>query len=55
MSDSELELMWAITIAAFVCFGMIGAFGSGKFADAFGRKRGMIFITVIMFLAAITG
>lgn len=53
--DDKVELLWSVTVAIFVLFGMIGAFASGKFADYFGRKKGMIIITVIMFLAAICG
>lgn len=53
--DDKIELLWSITVAIFVLFGMIGAFASGKFADYFGRKRGMIIITVLMFLAALSG
>ncbi|XP_071145558.1 solute carrier family 2, facilitated glucose transporter member 1-like isoform X3 [Mytilus edulis] len=54
-NDDKVELLWSVTVAIFVLFGMIGAFASGKFADYFGRKKGMIIITVIMFLAAICG
>ncbi|XP_063410671.1 solute carrier family 2, facilitated glucose transporter member 1-like isoform X3 [Mytilus trossulus] len=53
--DDKVELLWSVTVAIFVLFGMIGAFASGKFADYFGRKKGMIIITVIMFVAAICG
>ncbi|XP_052082863.1 solute carrier family 2, facilitated glucose transporter member 1-like [Mytilus californianus] len=55
MKNDKIELLWSVTVAIFVLFGMIGAFTSGKFADYFGRKKGMIIITVIMFLAAICG
>ncbi|XP_041378149.1 solute carrier family 2, facilitated glucose transporter member 5-like [Gigantopelta aegis] len=51
----ELELLWSSTVAAFVLFGMIGAFLSAKLADIAGRKKGMLMITVIMFAAAIFG
>lgn len=55
IKNDEIELLWSVTVAIFVLFGMIGAFASGKFADYFGRKKGMIIITVVMFLAAIFG
>ncbi|XP_005103578.2 solute carrier family 2, facilitated glucose transporter member 1 [Aplysia californica] len=51
----ELTILWATTVAAFVLFGMIGAFSSAKVADFFGRKRGMIVITFLMFIAALLG
>ncbi|XP_046369787.2 solute carrier family 2, facilitated glucose transporter member 1-like [Haliotis rufescens] len=51
----ELELLWSSTVAAFVFFGMVGAFLALKVADTVGRKRGMVVITFIMFLAAILG
>ncbi|XP_050414501.1 solute carrier family 2, facilitated glucose transporter member 1 isoform X1 [Patella vulgata] len=51
----EIELLWSTTVAAFVLFGMIGAFTSAKVADFFGRKKGMIVITFVMFIAAIFG
>lgn len=35
--DDNIEILWSVTVAIFVLFGMIGAFLSGKFADAFGR------------------
>ncbi|KAH9510278.1 Solute carrier 2, facilitated glucose transporter member 3 [Bulinus truncatus] len=50
-----IKFLWATTVAAFVLFGMIGAFCSAKVADFFGRKKGMIIITVLMFLAALLG
>ncbi|KAL4220891.1 Solute carrier 2 [Mactra antiquata] len=53
--DNFIELMWSITVSLFVFFGMIGAFASGKIADTFGRKKGMVIITFIMFIAAIFG
>ncbi|KAJ8303570.1 hypothetical protein KUTeg_019966 [Tegillarca granosa] len=53
--DPVLELLWAITVAIFVLFGMFGAFGSSKIADHFGRKKGMILITFFMFIAGILG
>ncbi|KAL3861432.1 hypothetical protein ACJMK2_007466 [Sinanodonta woodiana] len=53
--NNFLDLMWSITVAIFVLFGMFGAFVSGKIADFFGRKRGMIIITFLMFLAAVFG
>ncbi|XP_045161537.2 solute carrier family 2, facilitated glucose transporter member 5-like isoform X2 [Mercenaria mercenaria] len=53
--DNFIELMWSITVALFVFFGMVGAFTSGRVADYFGRKKGMIIITVLMFVAAIFG
>ena len=37
VDDNLLDLMWSITVAIFVLFGMIGAFVSGKVADHFGR------------------
>ncbi|XP_076451529.1 solute carrier family 2, facilitated glucose transporter member 3-like [Babylonia areolata] len=51
----QLDMLWSTTVALFVFFGMIGAFSSAKVADFFGRKKGMILITVIMFVAAILG
>ncbi|XP_062597352.1 solute carrier family 2, facilitated glucose transporter member 1-like [Saccostrea cucullata] len=51
----EVEWLWSVTVAIFVLFGMVGAFISGKWADYFGRQRGMILITFIMFLAALFG
>ncbi|XP_067659653.1 solute carrier family 2, facilitated glucose transporter member 3-like [Haliotis asinina] len=51
----ELELLWSSTVAAFVLFGMVGAFLALKVADTVGRKRGMVVITFIMFIAAILG
>ncbi|XP_060565835.1 solute carrier family 2, facilitated glucose transporter member 1-like isoform X2 [Ruditapes philippinarum] len=53
--DNFIELMWSITVALFVFFGMVGAFSSGRIADYFGRKKGMIIITVLMFVASIFG
>ena len=53
--DDRIEILWSVTVAIFVLFGMIGAFASGKFADYFGRKRGIIIITVLMFVAALAG
>lgn len=53
--DNFIELMWSLTVALFVFFGMVGAFSSGKIADHFGRKKGMVIITFLMFLAAIFG
>ncbi|KAK0061229.1 solute carrier family 2 facilitated glucose transporter member 1 [Biomphalaria pfeifferi] len=50
-----VKILWSTTVAAFVLFGMIGAFCSAKVADFFGRKKGMIIITVLMFIAAILG
>ena len=35
--DDRIEILWSVTVAIFVLFGMIGAFASGKFADYFGR------------------
>nr|KAG5707331.1 hypothetical protein BaRGS_005298 [Batillaria attramentaria] len=51
----QIEILWAATVALFVFFGMIGAFSSAKVADYFGRKKGMIIITFIMFIAAVLG
>ncbi|XP_059140307.1 solute carrier family 2, facilitated glucose transporter member 1-like [Physella acuta] len=51
----EVKILWSTTVAAFVLFGMIGAFCSAKVADFFGRKRGMIIITFLMFIAAVLG
>ncbi|CAL1535382.1 unnamed protein product [Lymnaea stagnalis] len=51
----EVKILWSTTVAAFVLFGMIGAFCSAKLADLFGRKRGMIGITFLMFIAAVLG
>ncbi|XP_060075926.1 solute carrier family 2, facilitated glucose transporter member 1-like [Ylistrum balloti] len=57
MVDNEpvIEILWSITVAIFVLFGMIGAFVSGSMADHFGRKKSMLMITVLMFLAALFG
>lgn len=54
-ADNVIEILWSITVAFFVFFGMIGAFTSGKIADYFGRKKGMVLITFLMFLAGIFG
>ncbi|KAL4220892.1 Solute carrier 2 [Mactra antiquata] len=54
-ADNFIEILWSITVAFFVFFGMIGAFTSGKIADYFGRKKGMVLITFLMFLAGIFG
>ena len=35
--NDMIEILWSVTVAIFVLFGMIGAFASGKFADHFGR------------------
>ena len=35
--DNFIEIMWSVTVAIFVLFGMIGAFASGELADRFGR------------------
>jgi len=35
--DNYIEIMWSLTVALFVFFGMVGAFSSGKIADHFGR------------------
>lgn len=51
----QVEILWSVTVALFVFFGMVGAFSSAKVADYFGRKKGMIIITFIMFIAAILG
>ncbi|WAR14416.1 GTR1-like protein [Mya arenaria] len=53
--DNYIELMWSITVALFVFFGMIGAFASGRIADYFGRKKGLIMIAFLQILAGITG
>ena len=37
LDDNLLDLLWSITVAIFVLFGMIGAIVSGKVADHFGR------------------
>jgi len=55
LADWELKILWSCTVAAFVLFGMIGAFMSAGVSDYFGRKRGMILITFIMFMAAVSG
>ncbi|GFS09117.1 solute carrier family 2, facilitated glucose transporter member 1 [Elysia marginata] len=55
LEDWELKILWSTTVAAFVLFGMIGAFLSAKVADFFGRKKGMLVITPLMFIAAILG
>lgn len=54
-ADNFIEILWSITVAFFVFFGMIGAFTSGRIADYFGRKKGMVIITFLMFLAGIFG
>ncbi|XP_045161535.2 solute carrier family 2, facilitated glucose transporter member 1-like [Mercenaria mercenaria] len=54
-ADNVIEILWSITVAFFVFFGMIGAFSSGRIADYFGRKKGMVLITFLMFLAGIFG
>lgn len=41
----QLEILWSVTVALFVFFGMIGAFSSAKVADFFGRW--VLFIGVI--------
>ncbi|XP_052274456.1 solute carrier family 2, facilitated glucose transporter member 1-like isoform X4 [Dreissena polymorpha] len=53
--DNYIEIMWSLTVALFVFFGMVGAFTSGRVADHFGRKKGMIIMTIFMFIAAIFG
>lgn len=55
VNEDYMDLLWAVTVAVFVLFGMVGALISGKIADSFGRKRGMIKIAVIMLLAAVLG
>ncbi|BFZ23720.1 hypothetical protein BsWGS_26759 [Bradybaena similaris] len=50
-----VKILWSTTVAAFVLFGMIGAFISAQVADFFGRKLGMIVITFLMFIAAVLG
>lgn len=50
-----ITLQWSLTVSLFVATGMIGSFISGLIADRLGRKRGMIVITFIMFLAGIFG
>ena len=35
--DPIIEVLWSITVAIFVLFGMFGAFMSGAMADKFGR------------------
>lgn len=55
VDDNLLDLMWSVTVAIFVLFGMVGSLVSGRIASRFGRKLGMIGITVIMFVAAIFG
>ncbi|XP_021369634.1 solute carrier family 2, facilitated glucose transporter member 1-like isoform X2 [Mizuhopecten yessoensis] len=54
-NEPVIEILWSVTVAIFVLFGMIGAFVSGSVADHFGRKKGMLMITVLMFLAALFG
>ncbi|XP_036369475.1 solute carrier family 2, facilitated glucose transporter member 3-like isoform X1 [Octopus sinensis] len=54
-SKEFITMQWSLTVSLFVAFGMIGSFVSGMMADRFGRKKSMLLITVIMFLAAITG
>ncbi|CAG5125092.1 unnamed protein product, partial [Candidula unifasciata] len=55
LEDWVIKLLWSTTVAAFVLFGMIGAFISAQVADFFGRKLGMIVITFLMFIAAVLG
>lgn len=55
IDNDKIEILWSATVAIFVLFGMIGAFASGWFADYFGRKRGIIIITFVMFVAALAG
>lgn len=50
-----VEILWSITVAIFVLFGMIGSFLSGKVAERLGRKGGMVAISFIMIFAAIIG
>ncbi|KAL5013899.1 hypothetical protein ScPMuIL_008169 [Solemya velum] len=55
IDPAVIELLWAITVAICVLFGMVGAFTSGKIAEKFGRKRGMIYISILMIIAGILG
>ncbi|GFO21975.1 hypothetical protein PoB_004848000 [Plakobranchus ocellatus] len=55
LEDWEIKILWSTTVAAFVLFGMFGAFMSAKVADYFGRKMGMLVITFLMFIAAVLG
>lgn len=54
-NSDQVEILWSITVAVFVLFGMVGSFLSGKLAEKMGRKGGMLAITSIMFVAAILG
>jgi len=44
IEDPIIEILWSITVAIFVLFGMIGAFISGHVADKFGRCALEIYI-----------
>ncbi|CAE1284389.1 SLC2A1 [Acanthosepion pharaonis] len=54
-SANFIRLQWSLTVSLFVATGMIGSFVSGLIADRIGRKKGMIYITFIMFIAGLFG
>lgn len=36
-NSDQVEILWSITVAVFVLFGMVGSFLSGKLAEKMGR------------------
>lgn len=36
-TSDQVEILWSITVAIFVLFGMMGSFMSGKLAERLGR------------------
>ena len=48
-----MDLLWATTVSIFAIGGMFGGLLGGWWAEYFGRKRGMLFNTVVGVVAGL--